>query len=139
MVTIGVVYRLDCPIQDNVPIYLIMSGLVSILVLAWLIVTQLDFRYLQQLQYYVKMHKIQWFLLSMLFIWCILGSYFVFGIAFPKDSECQPTLYRLAFFVVVAQALLFLNICVFMICSGSDCCKYCCRRGPEEPAEPAEM
>lgn len=128
MVTIGMVYRLDCPIQEYVPFYLIMSGLITITMLAWLVLTQLNLRYIMQLEYYVKMHKIQWFLLLLLFIWCIIGCYVVFSIAFPEADHCMPVLYYMAFFVVVCQIILFLNLCAFFAFSNCACCKYCCRK-----------
>lgn len=125
MVAIGILFRLDCPIQRNVPVYLIMSGIISIVMLAWLIVTQLDIRYVKQLEYYVQMHKIQWFLLSMLFIWCFLGCYFVFGVAFPEENACHPVLYKFSFFSLVAQIFLFINVCALFVCGRCFCCKYC--------------
>lgn len=134
MATIGTVYRLDCPIEDNVPVYLIMSGMVSMLILVWLILTQLDIRFVTQLEYYVKMHQIQWFLMSTLLVWCGLGCYFVLPIAFPKEHECEPVLYRLAFFVVTAQILMFVIIVSFCIFCGSACCRNCtcCKRETTE-------
>lgn len=126
MLAIGIIYRLDCPIQAYIPVYLIMSGLVSILILAWLILTQLDIRYIRELKFYIKMHKIQWFFITMLLIWCALGCYFVFSIALPEESACHPILFSYALFVVSAQLALFLILFAFFLCIGCSCCKYCC-------------
>lgn len=135
MMAVGIYYRLDCPAEFYIPVYLIMSGIVSILTIAWLIVTQLDDRFVTQLDFYVKLHRIQWFLISLLFIWCILGSYFVFRISFPKEIECVTILYGFSFFVVCAQIVFFVHLIVYCLCTRCGCTKYCCNRTLETEAE----
>lgn len=135
MIVIGSVFRMECPAERYIPVYLIMSGLVTILALAWLIATQLDDRYAQQLDYYIKMHQIQWFLTALLFTWFLLGSYFVLRIAWPTNSQCHPILYRFAFIVIVSQIFFIALVLMasLLVCfSKSSCCKYCSRKLMEE-------
>lgn len=143
MMIVGCVFRMDCPASRYIPVYLIMSGLVTILTLAWLIVTQLDERFAQHLDYYIKMHQMQWFLLGMLFIWFLLGSYFVLKIAWPTHAQCHPVLYRFAFVIISAQIFFIgfvVMVALIVCCSSRSCCKYCSRKLLEaEEDEPTEI
>lgn len=129
MVTIGTIYRQDCPIEDYVPVYLIMSGVVSMMILSWIVIVQVDMRYVSQMDIYVKMKKVQWFLGSLLLIWCGCGCWFVFSIAFPSFAECNPVVYHMSFIVVVGQLLIFFNLCAYSVFS----CFNCFKRSGEQP------
>lgn len=127
MITLGIIYRTECPAQWYIPIYSILTGVIQMCLLAWIIAVNVDETTTRtQLNYYVKVHLVQRFIFGIMLIWCGLGLYFVCSIAWPSSdashihSYCHPALYLFTLIVITVKCLLLCTCCLCCLTTG--CC-----------------
>lgn len=145
----------DCPEEPNIPLYLLIGGclgFIKVLLLLW---------YQQKVRRYEKMGDIEesedeentdevmsrsarftnQALSVFLFVWFILGNYWVFSIWQPNYQQplynpnnwCDRFVYLFTFYKIltlhgVVALILIVTICL-MVCNA---CKNCCRRDRKE-------
>ena len=116
MLVVGILKKDDCPIQQNVPLYLIVAGAIGIISKVLPFINR----------------KLDWCLLDLLvsvsylfeFIWVILGSVWIYSIYKPNFNPaagdyCNETAYLLGFWLLTLHWI-FLAISIVLVC----CC--CC-------------
>ncbi|KAK9509237.1 hypothetical protein O3M35_006592 [Rhynocoris fuscipes] len=135
MLVIGALYLSDCPANNNIPLYLLVGGLFGILK--------------QILQLYCRIKKghnrsgaeeereektstIQSLLSCFMFVWFILGSYWVYSTYKPnfdpeRGTYCNKTVYYFAFWQLTVVYIMFIMM-TLCLCSVSLCILACARR-----------
>ncbi|KAF5304274.1 hypothetical protein FQA39_LY09801 [Lamprigera yunnana] len=118
MLAVGVIKKDDCPIQDKIPLYLIVAGSVGLL---------------SKLLPFIN-RNLEWCLLDVLisvlylfeFIWIILGSVWIYSIYQPNfdpsaGEYCDKSTYSMGFWLLTGYWV-FLGVFVILIaCSCSTC------------------
>ncbi|KAK4881134.1 hypothetical protein RN001_004453 [Aquatica leii] len=116
MLVIGILQKDDCPIQNKIPLYLLVAGAVGLLskILPF-INRKFDF-------YYVDVLVLLLYLFE--FMWIVLGSIWVNSIYPPNfdpsaEEFCNKTVYLFSFWLLTLHWT-FLAITIIVICF------YCC-------------
>ncbi|CAJ0599207.1 unnamed protein product [Cylicocyclus nassatus] len=134
MIIIGALNRDDCAVNSNIPVWLIVTGIVS------LVRSAINFFYRfkdQQKQRRPILVRLFDGMLSVFFaIWFILGSIWVYWaynhVSYdPHDGPyyCDQLTFVFTFvFITVSYVLMFLT-CMFFCCC---CCCICCRKPNDE-------
>ncbi|UJR23363.1 hypothetical protein I4U23_026373 [Adineta vaga] len=130
----GSYYRSQCPIEPNIPVYLIVTGACGLASIALTIVIVLSFLLLikksntaSAIAVGCTVGCVLIFLVLMsffLFAWFIVGNVWIFGVHKRVDLDnelstnyCQRTLYQFAFTMLIIS---------YVMCVLSCCCS-CCR------------
>nr|XP_023029772.1 uncharacterized protein LOC111517746 [Leptinotarsa decemlineata] len=119
MFIVGILAVNKCPVQDNIPLYLIATGAIGLL--SKLITTTRE-----QIMRHVKTGFVESALYTVEVVFLILGSYWVYKVYppsyDPKDGAayCQKTAYLFAFiYLTFFYAIVMCIFCGFM-------CFLCC-------------
>lgn len=126
MLIVGSIYVNDCKIQPNIPVYLIVSGVLGTIqhvIAVWTkYVPKETGGRLKVYRAYCKV--VDYFLHLFLAIWFILGCVWVYSnysdVVFEdtfKEEYCHKTLYLFSFWVL---NLSFIFLCILIV--GSLCC-----------------
>ncbi|XP_028657105.1 transmembrane protein 272-like [Erpetoichthys calabaricus] len=144
MAFVGMKYLEDCPVQPLIPLYLLVGGIIGTLKVTVLLYDSTRMRSLlsksviiaddddDEYPWRQNAHKyyIHVTLSVFLFIWFILGNYWVFSVLLPNfippfhqpHNYCDKTLYIFAVCVlIISHTVLFL----LLICT---CCLFCCSK-----------
>ncbi|XP_073419329.1 transmembrane protein 272-like [Dendrobates tinctorius] len=106
MITIGVLYKNECPLKPLIPIYLIVAGASYILT-----ILLLPLRYsCRQLCAVLEV-----FLLIFIICWLITGSVWVFSIHLVYPLLCNTVLYQFSFGVLVFQYIYIVIVSVTLV------------------------
>ncbi|XP_047286234.1 transmembrane protein 272 isoform X1 [Homo sapiens] len=144
MTFIGMKFLEDCPIQPLIPLYLLVGGIVGTLKVSLLLYDSTRMRRLlskavvidddddDEYPWRQNAHRyyIHLLLSLFLFLWFILGNYWVFSVYLPDflppfqqpQDYCDKTLYL---FAVGVLALSHTVLVLLLLCSG---CVYLCSR-----------
>jgi len=123
MIVIGAKYKNDCPVQDKIPIYLIVAGAVGV------------FRNLISLcqrarksdnddEEEKKRNPVESLLDCFLFAWFICGNVWIYHNYQPvydntaSPEYCHKTLYLFAFWITTATYILIGTMCFCVCCVG---------------------
>ncbi|XP_073997048.1 transmembrane protein 272-like isoform X2 [Rhodnius prolixus] len=135
MMIVGGMYLSDCPVNNNIPLYLLVGGFFGILK--------------QILQLYCRIKRghnrnanneeeraertstVQSLLSCFMFIWFILGSYWVYSEYKPnfepkRGTYCNRTVYLFAFWQITVIYIVFIMM-TLCLCSVSLCVIACAR------------
>ncbi|KAG9274311.1 hypothetical protein AMEX_G11220 [Astyanax mexicanus] len=119
-ITIGAVYLKDCPLQHNIPVYVLVFGVLSAVTILFICMPCDAMNFL----------CVVWMgLLSLfMFCWTITGSVWIYSIyppnynsTVPGEPYCNKTLYLFAFWTTtqgyIMSGFFFLIICCRAVCS----------------------
>ncbi|KAF5304269.1 hypothetical protein FQA39_LY09796 [Lamprigera yunnana] len=120
MLALGVMKKDDCPIQNKIPLYLIVAGSVGLI---------------SKLLPFIN-RKLDWCLLYILvsvlylfeFIWIVLGSVWIYGIYKPNfdtsaGEYCDESTYSIGFWLLTVDWVFlggFLILLASIMCSNDD-------------------
>ncbi|XP_043282328.1 uncharacterized protein [Venturia canescens] len=139
MLIMGVQFIKDCPIEPNIPVYMVVGGSLGSLRMFWALYSQIQSRRLEVLsvpttESHTSPMKLVSIALSLfLSIWFVVGNYWILNIRWPKyaadmwepDLWCDKTLYTfsvvhlgIAYATIVASIItaIALAICRFFAC-----------------------
>ncbi|XP_043927609.1 transmembrane protein 272 [Protopterus annectens] len=141
---VGMKFLEDCPIQPLIPLYLLIGGIVGSLKIILLLYDSARMRQLlsksvmihddddDEYPWRQNAHKyyIHVVVSLFLFIWFVLGNYWVFSIYMPNfippfhqpQDFCNKTVY------LFAVGVLLLSHTVLALLLFCTCCVYCCSR-----------
>ncbi|XP_048355387.1 transmembrane protein 272 [Sphaerodactylus townsendi] len=141
MALVGMKFLDDCPVQPLIPLYLLVAGVIGSLKIALLLFDSTRMRQLlsksvvidddddDEYPWRQNAHKyyIHLTLSVFLFLWFILGNYWVFSTYLPNfippfhhpQDYCDKTLY------IFAVAVLLLSHTVLVLLILCSCCIYC--------------
>lgn len=121
----GAKYKNECPVEDKIPIYLIVAGAVGVfrnLISLGQRAKQSDN---EQEGEEKKKRPLESILDCFLFVWFICGNVWIYQNYQPKyddpfnsDEYCNKTLYLFAFWVTTATYILFGVMCCCLCCVG---------------------
>ncbi|XP_077143600.1 transmembrane protein 272-like [Ranitomeya variabilis] len=106
MITIGVLYKNECPLNPLIPIYLIVSG-ASYLLTILLLPLKNCCRQLCAV--------LEGFLLIFIVCWLIAGSFWVFSIHLVYPFLCNTVLFQFSFGVLVFQYIYIVIVSVTLV------------------------
>ncbi|XP_071974006.1 transmembrane protein 272-like [Engystomops pustulosus] len=110
MIVMGGLYKDDCLIQPNIPIFLLVTGVAHLVISSNLLL-----RILRQL-YSVFLDTVIFFFM---FCWFIAGSFWIFDMFDQKEGKCAKNLYLFAY-----GSMAFEWIILWLACL----CYYCCSK-----------
>ena len=127
MIVISLAYFDQCPLQRFIPIYLLVSGIVSVIKQ----ISSLIQRFINSLrerdQENIRSNPFDGIVGCFLFMWFIAGNIWIYGSFSAWDrydpgsaNYCHPTLYLFAFWIVTSTYI----ILMIMVMCG--CCFVCC-------------
>ncbi|XP_066440239.1 transmembrane protein 272-like [Eleutherodactylus coqui] len=110
MIVMGSVYKDDCIIQPNIPIFLLVTGVTHFVISAILLLR-------------VLLHLFSIFLDTAIFLfmfcWFITGSFWVFPMFDQKEEKCAKNLYLFAYGTMTFEWITLWLACI---------CYYCCSK-----------
>ncbi|XP_062981920.1 transmembrane protein 272 [Elgaria multicarinata webbii] len=140
----GMKFLDDCPVQPLIPLYLLVGGVVGSLKVALLLFNSTRMRQLlsksvmiddddaDEYPWRQNAHKyyIHLILSLFLFLWFILGNYWVFSVYLPNfippfhhpQDYCDKILY------IFAVGVLIISHIVLVLLIFCSCCIYCCSK-----------
>lgn len=141
---LGILYVNDCPVNKNIPLYMIVSGACGLSIILFLLLSS-SCTYYRSFAIKKKcIHQsmictiafargMQGALAVFLFIWFFVGNVWVFGARQrvrpdrPDDTNnyCQPALYWFAFYVLIFTYVYAIFMCFMKFCANFLCCGAC--------------
>ncbi|XP_071970412.1 transmembrane protein 272-like isoform X2 [Engystomops pustulosus] len=124
MIAMGSIYIKDCAIEPNIPIYLIVAGVTSLI-----ICLLFPIHLCAPFAAYVIETIVGLFALA----WFITGSVWVFRHYQTDPRDCNDTLYKFAFGILLfsyASVAFVLVVSCIVVCCGA-CCGICKIRSEE--------
>ncbi|XP_064616889.1 uncharacterized protein LOC135480887 [Liolophura sinensis] len=140
MIVIGSVYRFDCPAQNSLPLYLIVSGAVP---LVWAVRCfsyqpclcvdphEDERRRLARQRKFEGMAIVDAGIFCFIFAWFVIGSYWVYGMwSWSSDAEsanyCHPMVYYLVFWSITTIYIIggCVGGIVIIVVLGIYCCHF---------------
>lgn len=140
---LGVVYRDECPLNRNIPLYMIVSGSAGIAIVLFLLLSS-SCTYCRSS---IKARKIthglmigtigfargmQVLLAIFLFVWFFFGNAWVFGVRdrlqttrTMSGNYCHPVLYWTAFYILIFTYVATVAICLVKFCAQFCFCGAC--------------
>ncbi|XP_075044814.1 transmembrane protein 272-like [Mixophyes fleayi] len=113
MVVIGSMYIDKCEVQPKIPIYLIVAGVVHLVGFLLSLLKLVSEKAMYGIEGVMGIFSLCWF---------IAGSVWVFSIYQNHPRNCDDTLYKFAFGILIFEyiflAFLFVVTCVFTCCIG---------------------
>lgn len=146
---LGVVYRNQCPVNKNIPLYMIVAGGSGVAMILFLLLSSGCTYCRGSIKARKSVHSFMVCTIGFargmqgvgalfLFVWFIFGNIWVFGeryrvrtdsdalsIATEKDNYCHPALYWFAFYVLIFTYILALLGCMVKFCFAFLCCRAC--------------
>jgi hypothetical protein len=141
---LGIRYAKECPVNTNIPLYMIISGAcgLAIVILLLLSSTCTYCRFVSNTKKSTHRFMIcitaiarglQGALAIFLFIWFLFGNFWVFSVRSrvrtdkPNDTNnyCHPTLYSFAFYVLIFTYIYAIFTCCTRFCVNFFCCGIC--------------
>jgi hypothetical protein len=140
----GILYIKDCPINKNIPLYMIVAGGCGLAMILFLLLTSAC-TYCRAITIAKKStHQfmictialargMQGALAIFLFIWFFIGNIWVFGARYRVQTDkpyntntyCDPTLYWFAFYVLIFTYVYAILTCFMKCCMNFCCCGAC--------------
>ncbi|KAM5137854.1 transmembrane protein 272-like [Mantella aurantiaca] len=114
MIVIGAIYIDKCNIEPKIPIYLIVAGVIH---LVGFMLLPLKLAFLK------AMYAVEGILGLFSICWFITGSVWVFRIYQVNPRDCDDTVYKFAFGILIFEYI-FLSILILVICLCT-CCGCC--------------
>lgn len=140
----GILYASECPVNKNIPFYMIVSGACGLAMVLFLLLSSTCSYCRAVVNTNKSTHRLmigtialtrglQGALAIFLFIWFFFGNAWVFGARYrvrtdrPSDRNnyCHPTLYWFAFYVLIFTYIYALFTCCLKFCLNFFCCGAC--------------
>jgi len=138
---VGILYVKECPVNKNIPLYLIVSGACGLAIAIFLLLSSAC-TYYRSIAYANKSthgfiictiafsRGIQGALGIFLFIWFLFGNVWVFTVRYRVRTDksndlnnyCDPTLYSFAFYVIIFTYVYAIFTCCIKFCINFFCC-----------------
>ncbi|CAF0760129.1 unnamed protein product [Rotaria sordida] len=141
---LGILYVKECPVNKNIPLYMIISGICGLTMVILLIFSSACTYYRSILNAQKSTHGfiiciialtrgMQGTLAIFLFIWFFFGNIWIFNARYrvrtdkPNDTNnyCHPTLYGFAFYSLIFTYIYALFTCCIKFCVNFFCCGMC--------------
>jgi hypothetical protein len=141
---LGIVHFQDCPVNNSIPIYMIVSGGAGLSIILFLLLSSTCTFYRSSIIARKSTHKfiictiafargMQGVIALFLFIWFFVGNYWVFSVQYrvrtdsPDDTNnyCHPALYWFAFYVLIFTYVYAIFLCFMKFCTNFLCCRAC--------------
>jgi len=141
---LGILHVQDCPVENNIPIYMIVSGACGLAIILFLLLSSTCTFCRSSTIARKPSHQfmictialargMQGILAIFLFVWFFVGNYWVFGARTrvqtdrPSDTTtyCQPALYWFAFYVLIFTYVYAIFLCFMKFCARFFCCGAC--------------
>jgi hypothetical protein len=140
---LGIVYANDCPVNKNIPLYMIVSGACGLGILLFLLLSSACTFYRSSTLAKKSTHKfmictialargMQGVIAVFLFIWFFVGNAWVFSVRQRVQTDnsnstnyCQPGLYWFAFYVLIFTYVYAIFMCFMKFCANFFCCGAC--------------
>ncbi|CAF0777385.1 unnamed protein product [Didymodactylos carnosus] len=143
--TLGIIFIDQCPIEPNIPLYLIIAGSCGITVVLLLIISS-GCALLRSFNNKEKTgHFLVMFIISaatgirravavFLFVWFFVGNIWIFGVrsrgvqterADSTPTYCHPVLYTFSFWLLIATYISAILTCCIKCCTNFFCCGVC--------------
>lgn len=123
MVIFGAVFLHKCTVQPEIPIFLVVAG-VSIAIEIFFKIIRNAVKKSKMCEAFMESkssrpHPLRILNFCFLFIWFIVGSVWVYRIHWPKEDECDWTLYKFTFWLItltyiISGMLLFCGCGLFL-------------------------
>lgn len=141
---IGSLYEKQCPVNKNIPLYVIISGACGLSIAVLILFTSACAYYRSSLKARKRTHGFIIFIIAIsrglrgfitlfLFIWFFVGNIWVFNARYrvrtdkPNDANnyCHPTLYWFAYYGIIFTYIYAIFICCIKFCINFCCCGVC--------------
>jgi hypothetical protein len=141
---LGILYIDECPVNRNIPLYMIVSGAAGLGIILFLLLSSGCTFCRSSTTARKSTHKfmictiafargMQGAIAIFLFIWFFIGNFWVFGARYrvrtdsPGDSNnyCHPALYWFAFYVLIFTYVYAICMCFMKFCANFLCCGAC--------------
>ncbi|KAM3920593.1 transmembrane protein 272-like [Leptodactylus fuscus] len=110
MIVMGGLYKDDCLIQPNIPIFLLVTGVTHFLI---------SFILLLRILCHLFSQFLDTVIFAFMFCWFITGSFWIFDMFDQKDGKCAPSLYLFAYGTMAFEWIILWLACM---------CYYCCSK-----------
>ena len=140
----GILYINECPVNKNIPLYMILSGAGGLALVLLLLLTSTCTYCRVVINANKFIHRLmictiglargtQGALAIFLFIWFFFGNAWVFSVRyrvrtdkpFDVNNYCHPTLYSFAFYVLIFTYIYAAFTCCLKFCLNFFCCGAC--------------
>ncbi|CAF0860594.1 unnamed protein product [Rotaria sordida] len=147
---LGIKYIKDCPVDNKIPLYMIVSGGCGIGIILFLLLSSTCSYYRSSIIARKSTHKcmiltigfargMQGIIAIFLFVWFFIGNFWIFGARYrvqtnnPNDNNnnyCHPALYWFGFYVLIFTYVFAIIFCFLKFCANFFCCHACdiCKR-----------
>jgi hypothetical protein len=141
---LGIIHIQDCHVENNIPIYMIVSGACGLAIILFLLLSSTCTFCRSSTIAKKSTHQfmictialargMQGILAIFLFVWFFVGNYWVFGARIrvqtdrPDESTtyCHPVLYWFAFYVLIFTYVFAIFIFCMKFCARFFCCGAC--------------
>jgi hypothetical protein len=140
---LGILYINECPVNKNIPLYMIVSGACGLAIILFLLLSSTCTFCRSSTIARKPTHQcmigttafargMQGVLAIFLFIWFFIGNYWVFGARYLVRTDnssdanyCKPALYWFAFYVLIFTYVYAMFICFMKFCVNFFCCGAC--------------
>jgi hypothetical protein len=145
---LGILYRDECPVNRNIPLYMIVSGGAGLTIILCLLLASTCAFCRSSIQARKTTHTfmigtiacargLQATIALFLFIWFFFGNIWVFGARYrirtdyiddknsTNENYCHPTLYWFAFYVLISTYVIALLLCFMKFCMQLFFCGVC--------------
>ncbi|CAF3338375.1 unnamed protein product [Rotaria sp. Silwood1] len=138
---LGIRYIKDCPVDNKIPLYMIVSGACGIGIILFLLLSSTCTFYRSSIVARKSTHKfmictiafargMQGIIAIFLLIWFFVGNFWVFGARYrlqtnnPNDNNyCHPVLYWFGFYVLIFTYVFAVILCFLRFCANFFCCR----------------
>lgn len=146
---LGIIYLKQCPVNTNIPLYMIVAGSCGLTLVLLLIVSSTCSYMRSSITARKCVHSSIIFFMAFsrgfrgllglfLIVWFFFGNVWVFGVRYrvrtepvdmnnPNEFEnyCHPSLYWFAFYLLIATYFIALFVCFIKFCFQFFCCGAC--------------
>ncbi|CAF3633769.1 unnamed protein product [Rotaria socialis] len=141
---LGILYVNECPVNKNIPLYMIISGACGLAIVVLIFFTSACTYCRSMLNARKQTHGFIIFIIAFtravrgalaifLFIWFLFGNIWVFNARYrvrtdkPNDTNnyCHATLYWFAFYVLIFTYVYAICTCFLKFCVNFFCCGIC--------------
>lgn len=140
----GILYIKECPVNKNIPLYMIISGACGLAIIIFLLLSSAC-TYCRAISNIKKSthgflictiaisRGMQGALAIFLFVWFFFGNIWIFNVRYrvrtdkPNDinNYCHPTLYWFAFYILIFTYVYAIFTCCIKFCVNFFCCGAC--------------
>ena len=143
---LGILYRDECPVNQNIPLYMIVSGSAGIAIVLFLLLSSSCTYCRSSIKAQKATHGLMIFSIAFgrgmqavlaifLFVWFFFGNVWVFSVRSRlrtvrsidgnNENYCHPVLYWPAFYLLIFTYVASVFVCLMKFCARLFCCGAC--------------